>query len=370
MVQGRKEQNLNPDILDDPNVKAWLDEFPKKSTKKQYRSRIVKFFETVNKLPKDLNDMDTKAIRKLVLDFQNIMVERGAANNGILSIITAFRSYIKSIDKDAGKLKDRLVNAEADNSSHIFTNGDLRLLFEVGNTFEKALIATAVSEGWEISAFLKQDKEVVEKRLAHGAQNNEKYIFFCNTRGKTGESRFCVLNPLAIEWLTKYLAVRKDDDERLFPITADGVQKMLYRLAEQSGLKTTGNLRFHNIRKWLMSRLSRCGFNEFQIKYIMGKSIGVSDSTYLQTLQTEIEEKYPVVYNDYLNIVPTAASKEIKQQSEIINRLIETMTKMQATIDEQAKDVQWLKKIAAVLDKPLSKEEIEEIKRLKPTDAE
>jgi hypothetical protein len=34
----------------------------------------------------------------------------------------------------------------------------------------------------------------------------------------------------------------------------------------------------------------------------MGKSIGISDLVYLQTLQTEIEEKYPIVYNDYLNI--------------------------------------------------------------------
>jgi hypothetical protein len=34
----------------------------------------------------------------------------------------------------------------------------------------------------------------------------------------------------------------------------------------------------------------------------MGKSIGISDGVYLQTLQSEIEEKYPIVYNDYLNI--------------------------------------------------------------------
>ena len=99
---------------------------------------------------------------------------------------------------------------------------------------------------------------------------------------------------------------------------------MLYRLAEQSGLKTTGNLRFHNIRKWLMSRLSRCGFNEFQIKYLMGKSIGLSDSTYLQTLQEEIEEKYPRVFNDYLNISPIIGVSDAKKQVETISKEFET----------------------------------------------
>lgn len=115
---------------------------------------------------------------------------------------------------------------------------------------------------------------------------------------------------MAIEWISKYLAVRKDNDSRLFPITQDGVQKMLYRLAANSGLKTTGNLRFHKIRAWLMSRLSRAGFNEFQIKFIIGHSIALQDKAYLNTLKEEITEKYPLIYNDYLNIVPKIASQE------------------------------------------------------------
>jgi hypothetical protein len=290
------------EMLKEPSIKSWLNEFSKRSTREQYESRIIRFLEATNTTATDLQRMDGKEIKKLFLTYQAEQVQKGAKNNGILSIITAMRSYLISIDKSVDFRKGQLVNLEADNSSHVFTNGDLKLLFEVGDTFDKALIATAVSEGWEISAFLEQERAVVEKRLAHGTQNNEKYIFFTNTRQKTGVARFCVLNPLAIEWLSKYLATRKDDDARLFPITQDGVQKLLYRLAEQSGLKTTGSLRFHNIRKWLMSRLSRCSFNEFQIKYLMGKSIGLSDSTYLQTLQVEIEEKYPKVYNDYLNI--------------------------------------------------------------------
>ena len=77
---------------------------------------------------------------------------------------------------------------------------------------------------------------------------------------------------------------------------------------------------------WLMSRLSRCGFNEFQIKYILGKSIGVSDRTYLQTLMSEVEEKYPKVYNDYLNIAPV-----LNASKEELEKLLKLKTEFDAT---------------------------------------
>jgi hypothetical protein len=324
----------------DASIESWLSEFNKKSTRHQYASRLVRFLQATNVSIADIRKMDSKEIKKLFLTFQAEQTKKGFKNNGILSIITAIRSYLLTIDKVVTFRKGQLLNLEADNNSHAFTNGDLKLLFEVGNTFEKALIATAVSEGWEISAFLEQDRDVITKRLAHATQNSEKFIFFTNTRQKTGVARFCVLNPLAIEWLTKYLASRKDDDARLFPITQDGVQKLLYRLSEQSGLKTTGSLRFHNIRKWLMSRLSRCGFNEFQIKYLMGKSINISDSTYLQTLQSEIEDKYPIVYNDYLNIDFKGASGVSKEQEKRLGELEKQLVIERLTLDWLLRELQ------------------------------
>ena len=323
-------------ILDEPSVVAWLNEFAKASTKTQYESRIVRFLQATHTTIADLKRMDVKEIKTLFLNFQRKEVEKGTKNNGVLSIITAIRSYLISIDKTVDFRKGQLVNLEADNSSHIFVNGDLKLMFDVASTFEKALLSTAVSQGWEISSFLEQDRKVVESRLAHAVQNGDKFIFFNNTRQKTGVARFCVLNPLAIQWLSKYLAVRKDNSPLLFDITQDGVQKMLYRLAEQSGLKKTGNLRFHNIRKWLMSRLSRCGFNQFQIKFLMGKSIGLSDSTYLQTLQAEIEEKYPTVYDEHLNISPIIGLADTKKE------LTNIKSELTETIVSQAKKIEKL----------------------------
>ena len=329
------------DILKEQSIQLWLNEFNKENTRRGYKSRIIKFLEFTNKTIADLQSMNIKELKRLVLDYQREASEKKVANNGILSIITAVRSYLISIDKPLMFRRGQLVNPEADTSSHTFSNGDLKILFEVGNTFEKALIATAVSEGWEISSFLNQDRELVKSKLENGKQNNEKFIYFNNTRKKTGVARFCVLNPLAIEWLDKYLVSRTDEDPRLFPITQDGVQKMFQRLANSSGLKTTGSLRFHNIRKWLMSGLSRAGFNVFQMKYIMGKSIGLSDATYLQTLETEIREKYEKIYDRYLNIYYQGNAETAKKQLEIEEKLTNTkneLSSLKSMVSELKKD--------------------------------
>jgi hypothetical protein len=291
----------NTPVLADATVQAWLNEFINGMTRSTYKSRFCTFCEVMAVTSVDLQRMSGKELKQLILNFQKCTVGK-MANNHILSIITAIRSYLVSLDVTLTFRKGQLLNAEADNDSHVFSNGDLNRMWNVGGAFEKALLACAVSQGWENSRVLEQSREKIQRRIEHAEQNGAKFVFFMDKRDKTGEPRLCVLNPLAVECIKKYLEIRVDDDPRLFPITADGVQKMLYRLAKDTNLKTTGSLRFHNIRKWLMSRLSRCGFNEFQIKFVMGKSIGISDSVYLQTLQVEIEEKYPVVYNDYLNI--------------------------------------------------------------------
>ena len=360
------------EILKDPTIDSWISEFKNVGTRYQYKYRLSKFLKDTNVPLEKIKNMDTKELKKLLLKYQADETEKKTKSNGFLNIIMTVRSYLISLDKPLKFRRSQLVQIEADNDSHVFTNGDLKLLFDVGNTEEKAILATAASQGWEVSAFLYQERDIIERRLAHAIQDNEKFILFRNTRAKTSVPRFCVLNPLAIEWLTRYLATRKDKDPRLFPITQDGIQKMLYRLAEQAGLKTTGSLRFHNIRKWLMSRLSRCSFNEFQIKYIMGKSIGVSDSTYLQTLEIEIEEKYPVVYNDYLNISPIISVKEtnlpldelktkIDAKDKIVDALVQDVTKKDKELQELRNRMQTLETTKPALEAMLKRvEELEQ----------
>jgi len=100
--------------------------------------------------------------------------------------------------------------------------------------------------------------------------------------------------------------------------TKEGMNSMMRRLAREAHFKRVGRVRSHLIRKWLMSGLSRAGFNDFQIKYLMGKAIPVSDMTYLQTLQQEIEERYPKAYENYLSLKPNKISTELASRLEVL----------------------------------------------------
>ena len=87
-------------------------------------------------------------------------------------------------------------------------------------------------------------------------------------------------------------------------------------------------------RSWLMSQLSRAGFNEFQIKYYVGKKIPITDLTYLRTLQQEIEEKYPETYKKHLCILAyqarnqTGRIEELQAEVERLRLLVRGMQEM------------------------------------------
>jgi len=325
------------------SVKEWLKDF-NNSTAVKYEDRLNKFFCDTGKQPKDLETLSAKDIHKLLVEYQVQQHQKNAKQNSILSTITAIRSFCASLDKPIKFRKNQLDRAEIDTESHVFTNGDLRGLFEVGNTTEKAIIATATSLGWEISSFLALKREKIENLIRHAKANGEPYVFFEDKREKTSVLRLCILNPLAIEWLSKYLELTKiSPSERLFDYTSDGIEKMLSRLADQSRMQRTGPLRFHRIRAWLMSRLSRAGFNEFQCKYVIGHSIPLQERSYLLTLKSDIEEKYPRVYEDYLNIYPQETAKA-REKDEIIKDLQTRLLKTEEKLGNIEKTVQEMKK--------------------------
>jgi hypothetical protein len=338
---GQRKDEISELEAKEPTVKEWLSEFGNQITRYKYADRLLKFFQDTEFTVADLQKREPKEIKHLLMQYQSEQQRTNVPQNSILAVITSVRSFATSLDKPIKFRKGQLGKLQADTSSHVFSNGDLRTIFEVGNTTEKAIVATSASLGWEISAFLELERDKVARLIAHAKANGEEFVFFEDIRTKTGVNRLAVLNPLAIEWLSKYLETAKFETDKLFDFTSDGINKMLNRLAQTSGLKTTGGVRYHNIRKWLMSRLSRAGFNEFQIKFIIGHSIPLQDRTYLQTLKEEIEEKYPKVWNEYLNIYPKINSEakgeftaKILEQNRLIADLTMTVDALEQQINE------------------------------------
>jgi hypothetical protein len=198
-------------------------------------------------------------------------------------------------------------------------------MFDVANVEEKAILATFCSLGWEVSSLLELERSFVENLIKKAKEEKQDFIYFQHQRPKTGAMRLGVLNPLAIEWLTKWFETWKG--EHLFSyITKEGINKMIQRLAREAHITKTGRVHTHLIRKWVMSGLSRAGFNEFQIKYVLGKTIALTDMTYLQTLQQEIEAKYPKAY-EYIDIKPARIITVVDEN------LKHRVTELETTID-------------------------------------
>lgn len=107
-----------------------------------------------------------------------------------------------------------------------------------------------------------------------------------------------------------------------------------------------------------MSGLSRAGLNEFQIKYLMGKAIPLADLTYLQTLQQEIEEKYPGAYEHTLNLkteVPVRVVSDLSKELELKTREIEVLRGKVDRIEGSREGLEALLKRVVMLEKKLKR---------------
>lgn len=319
--------------IENETVKEWLSEYSKPKTKTSMQRRLNKFLAWYNKPIEDLIALSSKEAKHLVLKYQTEQKELGMPNNTLLSIITAIRALFKYLEKPLTFGRGRLVNLEEARNKHQFSNGDLGKMFDVADLRGKAIITLGVSLGWAISDVLALDKGYIETLIARAQANNEKFIFFKRQRIKTGAKALGIINPLALEWLSKWLKKNKTDN--LFDISHDMINKDLQRLAIEAQLKLLGKVSYHCFRGWTFSSLVKSGFSEFESKYVVGKSIPLSDSTYLN-LEESIKEKYKEQYEKYFNIKPQATNtknlalaEENKQQRKMIKVLLEKVENME-----------------------------------------
>ncbi len=70
-------------------------------------------------------------------------------------------------------------------------------------------------------------------------------------------------------------------------------------MAEDAGVKLTGSLRFHSLRKFLMSQLANAGLNQTHVKVMVGKTVPPDIMTYLQGLTEQLREEFITAYERF-----------------------------------------------------------------------
>ena len=356
-------------LTENPLISNWLAEKRSKATRETYPYKIRTFLDYFGITPEELLKLTPKETRTLALRFQNEQPDM--PNNTVLSHLTAVGSFLDFHDKPI-KWKRSRVKPRPDISSHVYSNGDLSRMFQVGDVRDKAMLSLATSLGWEISGFVNLKRKTIQDLINRAKENNEHFIYFKNIRHKTGALRLGVLNPLAIEWLDKWLKISSDNTKQkpekvnpvsnIFLLTDRGIQNRLKILAIRADIKTTGRVRFHNIRKWVMSGLSRCGFNEWQTKFVLGKAIPLADSTYLQTLEFEVKDRYPKAYDEYLNLENETSKDlkkktlEIESENKRLNDRVKQLESKSTDLEEIQRQMNFLKNQIADLVKTGNKD--------------
>ena len=349
----------------------WLSEYTNKKTCSNAENNFKVYLAWTGKTPKELIDcFDQVKTRSLILQFQSYLTndyispttKENLKPNSIHSIITAVRAFYSSQKEQVRNLKGKVVEVEGAKGEHIFSLDDLRAIYAVADLRNKAIVALSESLGWEASPFLDLDKAFVESLVKRARSQNVDFIGFDWTREKENAIQYGILNPMAILSLENYLAKLNKENpnqEKLFDLTGVALNDVLKKLCEDANIALIGKVRFHLLRKFLMDSLSDAGLNSFEVKLIMGKTIPITDETYLRTLKKSAFEKYKKAYPNHLslsvhangaakyNILVDLVTQHVKSQQALIeymkgNGMLKSIPK---PIQEQLESVAEFAKI-------------------------
>ena len=326
----------------------WLENcYPKESTRKTQKTRFESFLKWANKTPKQLvEEFEQKQARSLILKYQNYLSnekivqkgrrkgEKGLMANAVRSFVNPVRAFYSEECETVKKLKRRILKAQIATNEHVFSLSDLQKIWHVCNTRDKAIIACGASLGWEVSAFLAMKREFFERLVKRARSEDLDFIAFDFIREKTNTTQYGILTPCAIDSLERWLE-HEDSKKGLWNgLTIDGLNKRLKSLVKEANITTIGSIRWHLLRKWLYNVLARNGMIEDQRKLILGKSIGLTDLTYMPTLKQDAFDKFKQIYPLAMSLV---SYSNHKRKDESVKEMIATLTRALVGLYEQQK---------------------------------
>lgn len=361
-------------------LENWLNEYTNKGTALQNRSAFQIYLTYTKKTPKQLiEEFEQAKTRSQILAFQswllneykNPKTQEPIKPNTCRAILTSVRAFYSSQKEQVRNLKNKIVKVEMAKGEHAFSVQDLRLMYAIGDTRDKAILSVSCSLGWEISAILELDKEFAENLVKRAKSQNEDFIGFDFMREKTKSVQFGILTPLALHSLEQYLIKLNKENpkqQKLFDLSEVALNEILRRLTTESNVQTIGTVRFHLLRKWLMNALSDSGLNSFEVKLIVGKEISMSDLTYLQTLKKSAFEKYKACYplnlslsmningNAKTNELLELVLKHVKAQNELTDYL-KSEGLLKKLNPEILKRLESVSELASIMEKKNGSEE-------------
>lgn len=269
----------------------------------------VEFIETY-KRAKDRHEW-AKSVGLKVVAFYNDRVSKGYATNTVRAEVSTVRAFCRDNCTTLLIPRRKIAKAKTAKGEHEFTREELSKMFYVADVRGKAILSTAISLGFSVKDFSELKRDFIESLVEKSIKEKIDFIGFDYERGKTGVESRSHLTPEAVnslkawfDYIDQYRAEKgleksewvwaNGNNGHLNPQTLNDVVK---DLVTKANITTTGNVRFHLLRKFLMNALHDAGFSSWETKRVLGKEIPTSDSTYLQGLSRKVTEKFPKAYD-------------------------------------------------------------------------
>jgi len=245
-----------------------------------------------------------------VIEYYNQLLKKYAVNTA-RSYVSSVRAFARDTCQPLIIQHKRIAKPERARNEHEFNREELAKMYHVGDVRDKAILSCAVSLGFSVEDFAELDRAQIESLVNKASAEKIDFIGFDAQRGKTKVESRSHLTPEARDSLAQwfeYIDKKRESEGKgksryVFPngndehLSDHALNDVIKKLVEKANITTTGKIRFHLLRKFLMNALHDSGFDDWAIKRAMGKEIPTSDSTYLQGLNRKLDEDFAKVYD-------------------------------------------------------------------------
>ena len=250
-----------------------------------------------------------------VVAYYNKRLSEGRATNSARTESSTVRAFCRDNATTLLIQRKRIAKAKSAMGEHEFTRDELSKMFYVADVRGKAVLATGVSLGFSIQDFAELKREHIESLVNKALSEKIDFIGFDYERGKTGVESRSHLTPEAVnslkawfEYIDQKRAEKGLGKSEYVWCNGNGsflneqtLNDILKDLVKKANISITGKLKFHLLRKFLMSALHDSGFDSWETKRALGKEIPTSDDTYLRGLSRKVTEKFPQAY-EYIKL--------------------------------------------------------------------
>lgn len=316
--------NDNEDwIKEDKAFYEWLQSVRSESYQKSCKNNFKKFIEYLKEkhpekkltmatrileLRKKQDKSDDKKVKHWFADelpkYRDWLIEKeGLRPDSATAYTTPVRGFFKSHRYPLLVRKGAIPEAQGTLGDHTFTQDQLKRMLAVGDARERAILLAGKDLGLRVSDFSHLKRSLILPQIERSKQEGKEPEYpleFEVMTEKTKVAACCHVMKETVDALLTYWEIIPEseywfpngDDSHITPRQLNYTLRKLWSIAYRDpkvvekgvGKKTSGRIRWHGLRDFLISAMANAKINKWAIKLMTGKKVSKDMREYLSGL--------------------------------------------------------------------------------------